>query len=109
MRARSGWKSKRKRAHPTVYSCAWAAAGGHLALLRWARAQDPPCPWDKETCALAAGGGHLELLRWATASGCPHDVEGCKKSAREKSMASVEDWLSEWEGGLTDPKDPGME
>lgn len=35
--------------------------------LKWLRAQEPPCPWDGETCGWAARGGHLEVLRWARA------------------------------------------
>ena len=29
--------------------CAMAAQGGHLAVLKWAREQHPPCPWDGRT------------------------------------------------------------
>jgi hypothetical protein len=27
-------------------------------------------PWNVLTCAYAAGGGHLEVLQWARANGC---------------------------------------
>ena len=29
------------------------------------RSQDPPCPWDERTCSFAAEGGHLDVLQWA--------------------------------------------
>merc|ERR1719146_650616 len=41
--------------------CHYAAEGGHLAVLRWARAHG--CPWDELTCAYAAEFGHLEVLQ----------------------------------------------
>jgi hypothetical protein len=28
------------------------------------------CPWDEGTCWAAAEGGHLEVLKWARANGC---------------------------------------
>ncbi|CAN0500649.1 unnamed protein product, partial [Laminaria digitata] len=40
-------------------TCAFAAAGGHLEVLKWAR--DRGCPWGEETCASAARGGRLEV------------------------------------------------
>jgi len=30
-----------------------------MAVVQWAREQDPPCPWDERTCAGAALGGRL--------------------------------------------------
>ncbi|GBF92792.1 hypothetical protein Rsub_05411 [Raphidocelis subcapitata] len=53
------------------WTCSEAAGGGHLAVLQWARAQQPPCPWDKLTCSDAAGGGHLAVLQWARAQQPP--------------------------------------
>jgi hypothetical protein len=50
-------------------TCWRAAKGGHLEVLRWARANG--CPWDWRTCAEAAEKGHLEVLKWAIANGCP--------------------------------------
>jgi len=49
-------------------TCAWAAKGGHLDVLKWLR---PFCPWDARTCSYAAERGHLEVLRWARDHGCP--------------------------------------
>jgi hypothetical protein len=36
---------------------------GHLDMLQWARAQDPPCPWNEWTCVCAAEKGHLHVLQ----------------------------------------------
>ena len=47
----------------------FAAQGGHLEVMQWARANG--CPWDSLTCAYAAEGGYLEVLQWARANGCP--------------------------------------
>ena len=48
-----------------------AASGGHLEVLKWLRAQDPPCPWNVHTCGFAAEGGHLEVLKWARSQDPP--------------------------------------
>ena len=44
-------------------TCAFAAGGGHLEVLKWLHANG--CPWDEETCACAAEGDHLAVLLWA--------------------------------------------
>ncbi|CAN0410493.1 unnamed protein product, partial [Phaeothamnion confervicola] len=61
-------KASRKDCYRKV--CEYAAAGGHLAVVRWARAQG--YYWHN-TAAAAARGNHLELLQWARANGCPWD------------------------------------
>lgn len=44
--------------------CQAAAWAGHLAVLRWARAND--CPWSWRIVAAAAAlGGNAAILRWA--------------------------------------------
>ena len=43
-----------------VSACAYAAQGGHLEALEWARRNG--CPWDEHTCLVAAEGGHLLSL-----------------------------------------------
>ena len=45
--------------------CPFSARGGHLAVLKWARAHG--YPWDGMTCARAAENRHLEVLQWAKA------------------------------------------
>lgn len=83
-----------------------AAAGGHLEILRWARAQGcglsprvcryavqgghlntlkwtwkEGYPLDQDTCALAAENGHLEVLKWAREKGCSWDERTCSGAA----------------------------
>ncbi len=41
--------------------CMYAAQGGHLTALQWARANG--APWDEQTCMYAARGGHLAVLQ----------------------------------------------
>ena len=61
------------------WTCACAAEGGHLEVLKWAREND--CPWVEDTCASAALDGHLEVLKWARENGCPWDEDTCKRAA----------------------------
>ena len=49
--------------------CKFAAMGGRLGTLQWARLNG--CPWDENTCKFAAGDGHLQVLEWAIENGCP--------------------------------------
>jgi hypothetical protein len=58
---------------------AYAARGGHLEVLQWARANG--CEWDEYTCSDAARGGHLEVLQWARANGCEWDEGTCACAA----------------------------
>ena len=48
-------------------TCYGAAGGGHLDVLKWARAHG--APWDESTCWRASKDGHLELLQWTRAQG----------------------------------------
>jgi hypothetical protein len=59
-------------------------------VLQWARAQQPPCPWDKETCEAAADGGHLAVLQWARAQEppCPWDAKRCCRND-----AATKEWV----------------
>ena len=61
------------------WTCARAAAGGHLEALTWAREHD--CEWSAETCEYAAKGGHLEVLQWAREQGCPWNKRTCNQAA----------------------------
>ena len=63
-----------------VLTCAYAAWGGHLEVLKWAR--ENGCPWNVSTCANAARGGHLEVLKWARANDCSWDEQTCAWAAR---------------------------
>ena len=54
--------------------------GGHLEVLKWARANG--CPWDGDTCTYAAEGGHLDVLKWLCANGCPpREEQACMNAA----------------------------
>jgi hypothetical protein len=53
--------------------CALAAEGGHLAVLKWAREQDPPCQWDGRTFDTAhhSPKSNAETLQYVLANECP--------------------------------------
>jgi len=55
------------------WTCAYAARGGHVEVLQWAREYN--CPWDAVTCAFAAWGGHLDVLMLAQEHHCPWDTQ----------------------------------
>ena len=65
-------------------TCAFAAWGGHLDVLKWAREND--CPWDVWTCEKAARGGHLEVLKWARENDCPWDEGTCASAAERGDL-----------------------
>ena len=44
---------------------------GCLESVKILRAHDPPCPWDVWTCMYAAEGGHLDVLQWARSQDPP--------------------------------------
>jgi hypothetical protein len=41
------------------------------------------CPWDERTCRFAAEGGHLDILKWARKNGCPWDFRTCANATFE--------------------------
>eukprot|EP00873_Tetraselmis_striata_P012884 jgi/Tetstr1/433148/TSEL_022480.t1 len=58
----------------------WAAERGRALVDVDARRQG--CPWaDEVICFQAAGGGHLAILRSARAHGCPQDAALCMRLA----------------------------
>lgn len=76
-----------------------AASRGHLAILKWGKANG--CAWNEMTCAMAAHAGHLEALRWLKANGCPWDEMACAMAARGGQLEALR-WLREndcpWDG-----------
>ena len=82
-------------------TCAIAAMGAHLEVLKWAHAND--CPWDENTCARAVYRGHLEVLKWAHANGCPlsHStrLDLISMKNRRGFQSEVVQWLEEIVGG----------
>jgi len=81
------------------YTCAYAARGGHLEVLKWLRGQG--CEWDSYTCAEAALGGHLEVLKWARSQGCEWDIYTCGYAAEGGHLAVLK-WARsqgcKWDG-----------
>ncbi|KAJ1443327.1 hypothetical protein B484DRAFT_321707 [Ochromonadaceae sp. CCMP2298] len=63
-----------------------AARGGHLNVLRWLRAQHPPCPWNIMTCYRAAQNGHLDNPP------CPWNEDSCASAERDGHL-DVLQWL----------------
>ena len=59
---------------PSGTRTACAAMCTSTERLAWARWMG--CRWNYGTCADAAAGGHLEVLRWAREQGCPCDGHG---------------------------------
>ena len=59
----------RRRRFDMSEVCDGAANGGHMDVLRWARAKR--YPWTADTCAGIAKHGDLATLRWAAEQGCP--------------------------------------
>ena len=51
--------------------CGWAASYGKLHMLKWARKQQPPLPWNRGTCFHAFDNGHCDTLKWLLENGCP--------------------------------------
>ena len=56
---------------PKRLVCGTIAYSGHLDMLKWARAQNPPCDWNAWVCIHAAYNGHLDVLQWARAQDPP--------------------------------------
>ena len=52
--------------------------------------------WDECTCAYAAEGGHLEVLKWARENGCPWDEYTCElqKVDIQKYLNGQREWMS---------------
>ena len=80
-----------------------AAEGGHLALLQWLRAQDPPCPWDAypcaSTCIAAVERGDLAMLQWLRAQDppCPWDANVGHEAAWGGHLAILQ-WMRAQDG-----------
>ena len=64
------WKEERRAKNRFFdeQTCAFAALGGCLDVLKWLRKNK--CPWNESTCSIAANKGHLEMLKYAHENGC---------------------------------------
>ena len=56
---------------PRGLVCRAIAYSGHLDVLQWARAQDPPCDWDEYVCSFAADSGYLDVIEWLRTQNLP--------------------------------------
>ncbi len=46
-------------------TCSAAASNGHLNILKWLRAQNPPYPWSRRECREEASfDGHQHIVDW---------------------------------------------
>lgn len=73
-------------------TCSQAAARGHLATPRWARANG--YPWNGKTSWCAAHEGQLAALEWCTTNGYPCDrtmVEGSRINKHHHVVAWIRD------------------
>lgn len=71
-------------------TCTAAAQRDDMKVMKWLRAQKPPCPWDEETCVNAVGS--LSMIKWVRnqISPCPWDDRCCKEVIpREVECAEV--------------------
>src|SRR5271154_1059478 len=57
----------------------FAAKGGYLSLLKWARSKK--YRWNEDICTISAYQGHLEILQWARGNGCPWNALTCNMAA----------------------------
>lgn len=73
----------------TTYICEYAALGGHLDIIDWARARE--CRMDENTCAYAARGGHLDVIEHVRSKySCPWDVFTTAEAARNGHLEILE-------------------
>ena len=59
-------------------------------MLEWARANG--CDWNLWTCAYAARGGHLDIIQWAREHGCRWSVH-TTAAARSRDDTALLTWL----------------
>ena len=79
---------------------AWAAAGGHLAVLQWAR--EHGCLWDSATCFIAAGHGQLEVLQWMRENDATDEVWS-ERLVRRYADGPRKQEVMAWLDGVTAP------
>ena len=73
-----------------------APAGGHLAVLQWAR--EHGCPWDSLTRLNAAVHGQLEVLQWMRENDATGEVwnkDDVRRYAAGPRKQEVLTWLDE--------------
>lgn len=65
----------------------------HVEVLQWLRANG--CPWDASVTTTAAAKGNLEILQWARAQDppCQWDRTKCSELAKKGSHSATRDWI----------------
>jgi hypothetical protein len=66
---------------------------GHLEVLQWLRGNG--CPWDAGVTMMAAAKGNLEILKWARAQDppCKWDRKECLEHAKKNCHSATRDWI----------------
>ena len=86
------WRWDRSRCH----TCDFAAAGGHIRVLKLLR--EYALPWCSDTTTMCAKHGHLECLEWLQEQTCPLDYEWCFREAAIHGHVHIVRWLmARWE------------
>jgi hypothetical protein len=68
------------------YTCAAAARGGQLEVLKWLM-QNQRGAWNPWLlCAAIAGGPHMHVISWALDEGCPVDASVCTAAAAKGDL-----------------------
>jgi len=62
-----------------------------MEVLRWVPTHR--CHWDSDSCGLAAKGGHLQVLKRARAHGCPRNANSCAQVAEARGHVEVAQWV----------------
>lgn len=75
--------------------CYFAAGGGHLDVIKWAR--EYGCQWDEINATYAAKNIHLNILKWCVAEGCVWNKEECLRQI-ESTHAEIMEWVADWHG-----------
>ena len=78
-----------------TWLCWLAAIFGKLHMLKWARTQQPPLPWDEDVSKDAFNNGHYNTLKWLVEKGCPwYDMDDETEFLRYVSVLEDEE---EWQ------------
>ena len=64
-----------------------------LHLLKWLRAEDPPCPWDEESTENAVMTDNMTIFKYLIHEGCPMDLEALIDAGEEAEAYEIMDFL----------------
>jgi hypothetical protein len=88
-------------AYSAEWLCDWAAQGGHVEVMRWARAHGHKTT-DK-TAWFAAKFGRLEMLEWLRGDGCWMDIDLVMRAAANNGHIRVVEY-AHTHGATLDPR-----